>query len=251
MNRVEEGIYSYLEGDVNAAMKLLLSYLDEGGVPTGQVYYYLGMAHSDIGKHTDAGVYFHKALELEPNKSAYHYKLALVYSQLMLFQQAIPHLIKTLEQNPEHLLARITLGKIYFKNGDMQLAEEQFQYVTEISPDYANGFYEFGNSLYYQGYTQKAEKAFLRSVELNPNHLDAHYKLGRLSADIKDYGKATEYMRKAFTLGMDVLPFMSHFALVLLAANQREQAQKVLKMAEDMYPDAPEITKLSNLIKCE
>ncbi len=244
MDRVEAGINSYLEGDANGAIKLLASYLDGGGTPVGHIYYYLGLAHSDIGKHTEAGAYFQKALELEPEKGMYHYRLALVYAQMMLFQQAIPHLLKTLEQNPEHLRARVVLGGIYFKNGDMQHAAEQFFRVTEISPDYADGFYELGNSLYYQGKLPGAEKAFLRAVELNPGHRDAHYKLGRLYADMKNYGPATEHMRSAFKLGMDELPFLCHFALVLLAADQKEQAGKLLKMAEETYPGAPEIAKI-------
>ncbi|MDR0453347.1 MAG: tetratricopeptide repeat protein [Deferribacteraceae bacterium] len=248
MDIIDEGINSYLEGDVNRVIRLFTTYLENGGIPLGHIYYYLGMAYSNIGKHTEAGTYFNKALELEPEKGMYHYQLALVYAQLMLFQQAIPHLLKTLEQNPEHIFARVTLGKIYFKNGDMPLAAEHFRKITEISPDYADGFYELGNSLYYQGETPEAEKAFLRTVELNREHPDAYYKLGRLYAEAKDYERATEYMRSAFRLGMDSLPFLSHFALVLLAAGQKEQVMKLLKTAEETYPDSPEIVKIREML---
>ncbi|MDR2401640.1 MAG: tetratricopeptide repeat protein [Deferribacteraceae bacterium] len=248
MHRVQEGINAYLEGDVNTAIKLLTGYISDNLPPQGQAYYYLGLAHCVIGKNTEAGGYFSKALELEPEKGMYHYKLALVYSDLMLFEQAIPHLLKTLEQNPQHVRARFVLGTIYFKTGNLEKAVEEFLSITRLSPDFAQGYYELGQTLFYMGDTDRACGALKKAAELAPENRLYYYRLAQIYS-VSENG--TEEMlsnfEKAYELGMDDLPFLCHYIIALKGAGKKGEAEAILAKAEEIYPTRPELSALKEV----
>jgi tetratricopeptide (TPR) repeat protein len=171
------GINCYLEGDSNSAEKLLLDYISHEQSPQAGAFYYMGLLCDDAGKVAEAGSYFQRALELEPNKGLYHFRLGLVYSQLMLFERAIIHLERATELNPEHVRAYFLLGSIYLKNGDLANASANFRKVIRISPEYALAHYELGNALYYAGDTEGATKAFTAALELNSEIEGAKRKL--------------------------------------------------------------------------
>jgi tetratricopeptide (TPR) repeat protein len=250
MKRVQDGINAYLEGDVNTAIKNLLEYLDDGLPPQGLVYYYLGLAHCVIGKNTDAGAYFSKALELEPEKGMYHYKLALVYSDLMLFEQAIPHLLKTLEQNPQHVRAHYILGNIYFKIGDLEKALSEFNTVTEISPDFAQGYYELGQTFFHLGSAENARSAVGKAIEIDPSNKHYYHRLAQIYSRIENSAEEMlANLGKAYDLGMDDVAFFCHYIIALKSAGKEAQAEELLAKAEEIYPTHPEIAALKEVFK--
>lgn len=246
MNRLEEGINCYLSGDTNSAIKLLKDYLKDN--PSAQGYYYLGLAYSDIGKHTEAGSFFQEAIKLEPEKGIYHYRLAIVYERMMLFHQAIPHLEKTIAQNPEHVRAHFILGSIYMKNGDLQSAAERFRAVTRISPNYADGYHELGNSLYYAGDAAPAKEMYEKVLKLDPEHMDSHYKLGLIYSDEKMYDKALYHYDKAHAAGTGDMIFMTHYILTLADAGKKDRALQMLTELAEANPASREVARLKDAL---
>jgi tetratricopeptide (TPR) repeat protein len=248
MKRIQDGINAYLEGDVNMAIRCLKSYLDDSLPPQGQVYYYLGLAHCIIGKNTEAGGYFSKALELEPEKGMYHYKLALVYADLMLFEQAVPHLLKTLEQNPGHARAHYILGGIYFKIGDLEKAVQEFTIVTGISPDFASGYYELGQTFFHLGAASEARAALEKAIGIDPSNKLYYYRLAQIYSLMENgTEKMLSNLARAYELGMDDIPFLCHYIIALSSAGQNAQAEELLAKTEESYPTHPEVAALKEV----
>ena len=241
MNQLEEGINRYLEGDVNGAIKTLKEYALK--YSNAQAYYYLGLAHVDIGKNDSAGVYFQKALDLEPDSGIYNYHLGVIYFEMMLFPQAINHLIKAIEINPEHVRAHLILGNVYFKNGELDNAASMYEKVIKISPHYAPAYYELGNSKYYKGDMTGAKEAYLKSVNLSETS-ETLYKLALIFIKEENYSLSMAYMLKAIEKdSLGITKLLNYISL--LKNSSPESVSKFIQVIEksDISPDDLETLK--------
>lgn len=237
MNKLEEGINCYLEGDVNSAVKILKEYISK--YSNAQAYYYLGLAHIDIGRSDSAGVYFQKAIEIEPNNGIYNYQLGVIYFEMMLFSQAINHLKKAIEINPEHVRAHLILGNVYFKNGELDNAISTYEKVITISPHYAPAYYELGNSKYYKGDIKGAKEAYLKSVNLSET-TDTLHKLALIFIKEENYSLSMAYMLKAIEKdSLGITKLLNYISM--LKNSSQESASKFMQVIEKSNIDSDEL----------
>jgi tetratricopeptide (TPR) repeat protein len=201
------------------------------------------LAYGDLGKNREAGDFLKQALEIEPNNGIYHYRLALIYINLMLFQFAIPHLLETIKQNPEHVRAHFILAGTYFKNGALEQAASEYKKVIALSPEYALAHFELGKSLFYMGKLEEAKSAIDKAISLSPEKY-FYQKLAEIYALEGNNQAVLKYMKLAYEQGVDDLPFLYRYVLALIDASDIEGTKKILGVLEENFPTAPELIML-------
>jgi protein O-mannosyl-transferase len=99
------------------------------------LYYYDGIALSEIGKTETAIEKFLIAIRLDPVYVEPRYSLGLLYVKKTDFADAISQFQDILRQNPRHIGALLNLAKIYSQLGQRTVAREYLATLLNISPD--------------------------------------------------------------------------------------------------------------------
>jgi tetratricopeptide (TPR) repeat protein len=108
------------------------------------------------------------------------YNLALKFTELRLFDQAIEVAQEAVEAGPGVAKGHILLGFLYLEMKEANKAEEEFTRALEIAPGSRDAQTGIGGVLIMRGELDRAIEVLTEAAELNPNPQMTYYELGRV-----------------------------------------------------------------------
>ncbi len=211
---------------VQAALKRLKTGDMYGGMSTlrqivrrdpryADAYFYMAMIYTEMDQYEIALRYAHKAVELDPEKGAYHNQagavlfrqekfrealeefrkaaqgklekdqekvwrnIGLMYEDLLDKDKAIGAFRKALEFAPQDAESHLALGKVYLDRNQLEEAIQEFTIAVQQEPKRGEAHALLGMSYSRGGRPQEAVEAFQRAIALDPKDKMAHYNLAQ------------------------------------------------------------------------
>ena len=148
----------------------------------GDVYYRLGNAYLDTGRHDDARRVYHRAIALDfEDKAEIHYRIGLVELASGNRPLARQHFETGLSIRPDHLDALKQLSEMAREDGDHDRAHAYLEKVLEADPEDAQTCADLGDLNQALGRREQAIKWWLKATEVDPEGEAAEYAREKLS----------------------------------------------------------------------
>ncbi len=144
--------------------------------------YNLGALLQDRGALDEAGLYYRKALEIEPANATARNSLATVLILRDHLPEAISELRAALNADPNYLNARYNLARTLAASGDLAGAESEYSAFLRQKPDDANAQAALGAVCFAQKKYPDALTHLQTAAQLNPNDADVQANLGTVLA---------------------------------------------------------------------
>jgi tetratricopeptide (TPR) repeat protein len=101
-------------------------------------HFFLGVIYSQLEDWEEALTYFKKTVELSPTSAQGYLGLGITYNILGFNNRAMQALKKAVLINPEFAQARHALALCYLRNGDRVSALEEYKILRGLDPDLAD-----------------------------------------------------------------------------------------------------------------
>jgi protein O-GlcNAc transferase len=137
-----------------------------------------GVALAQQGRMDDAGHYFQRALQIQPEDADAHNNLGIVLAQQGKFDEALAHYHEALRLKPGFLPALNNLAIALHRQGKLDEACAFYQQVLLMEPDHAHAQNNWGVALLEQERLDEAAECFHKTLRLQPGLADVHYNLG-------------------------------------------------------------------------
>jgi tetratricopeptide (TPR) repeat protein len=178
------------------------------GIPrqeAAEVYYNLGNAYFELGRHSEAVTAYQHALELDTSLTRASYNLARVYLDTNKFEEAFDVLERLLEQDPENAVLLEALAWGRHLTGDDEEALRIYESILSRNDQNKNALYNGGIILWNNEQLEEAEEYLLRLYDITPGKEDLLLALGRLESELENHLLASEFL-EAYTAkqGADV-----------------------------------------------
>ena len=111
---------------------------------TAEYWFYLGIAHADLGKHQEAIESFKQAIRLDPDDADAHLNLGAAYGELGKWKESIKSFKQALRIDPDYAKAHYNLGTAYHNTGKYKDAIESYKQAIKIDPDDARAHNNLG-----------------------------------------------------------------------------------------------------------
>jgi tetratricopeptide (TPR) repeat protein len=215
----------------------------------------------------------------------YYHNLAIGYSKLRMWDDAIPLYEDSIKLNPYFAMNRYFLGNVYndrWQPGDAQKALAKYEEVLKMAPNYVMIHYQQGVVYQKMGAYREALEEFGQALKLDPVYSQTYFRVGLIYIELKDLDKALFYFeesakleptmpdiyinianvyflqnkiaeaeanyQKALSLDSNNLNGHRNLAMLYLRTNRKSEALREFKAARQLAPNDPEITKVINSI---
>ena len=161
---------------------LSIKYLEEsieGGYTGDDVFEYLGLLYSRLGKYEESADYYNKAIAEKPTDMLY-LVLAQTYYQLGDIEKAEEYLIWALNKTDDFSVeqkARYLLGNIFIEKEEYLKAEKEYRKILEKNDKAADAHYYLGDIYEKLGDSAKARYEWRKCLEIDSYHYGARLKL--------------------------------------------------------------------------
>ena len=184
----------------------------------------LGRAYYNLGRHKEAWEAFKQTIRIEPDFvfvfgnggpteievykevirlypdfARAHYGLAIKYTLLGMYKEAIEECKQAIRILPDYTEVYLELSGNYAILGmhregieALKKAIYLFKIQGRIGPDYAYAHFDLGLAYTDLGMYKEAIEAFKQTIMIIPNHVYAHYSLGIAYLKLNDKGSALE-----------------------------------------------------------
>lgn len=129
----------------------------------------------DAGKYEDAIKMFKEAQKLDPQSSAPQYEIALTYSVMKKYEDAIEILEKIKNKPDAEDSYWSLLGSCYDLDGDRDKAFEVYNAGIKKFPKSGRIYYELGATSYMDDNLEAALNYFEKGIEADPMHASNYY----------------------------------------------------------------------------
>lgn len=196
-----------------------------------------------------------QAVAQEPGNVAARFRLATLYIDNNMLDEAMAETEEVLKVYPNHSRALTIQGVAYLRKGDQDSALEQFERVIELhskvkfgafSQDLNNSTFFAGAILLEKGEYAKAAEDFRRALIFDNADADAHAGLGRALYEQGQYEEALAELTLASSFLPDEAEYHYYRALALEKTGNIEGAEEELELAlkcRDGYTEASEALK--------
>ncbi|QTA78245.1 bacteriophage T5/ORF172 and tetratricopeptide domains-containing protein [Desulfonema limicola] len=190
--------------------------------------------------------YYKKAIELDPNNSAFYNNLGCIYDRLNNSTAAINAYKKAIELDPGNAILFNNLGCNYGKLGLYRKAIDSFKESIQINPDFIKSYFDLGFSYGQLGVHKEAVKAFKIAIKINPNIAQLHYNLGYSYNKLNLHKEAIN----AFNNAVNVNPkyINAHYSLGIKYLNTDDKENALKKYKDLKKLDKHKAKELFNLI---
>jgi|DewCreStandDraft_4_1066084.scaffolds.fasta_scaffold01931_17 tetratricopeptide (TPR) repeat protein len=210
----KQGVYFSKTGNFKTAIenyKIALKYFDKNL----EALYFLGSSYYDSGDNENALKIFKQLEKLAPDYVLLHYKIAKIYNELGLYEEAIDEYKKMLKIDPYLKEALVELAYIYYNK--------------------KNRFDE-------------AEKIMLSAIEKYKDDSSLYSNLGNIYFMSKRLNEAIEYFKKAIAIKEDK-DYYYNLGCVYFTMNDSENAKFYLKKAQNLAPSDDRIKQMLQMIE--
>ncbi|MDQ7799233.1 MAG: tetratricopeptide repeat protein [Candidatus Edwardsbacteria bacterium] len=167
-----------------------------------------GYIFIEQGEYERAGLYYKRALQLDPeNKDIYH-GLGIVYESLGQWQKAEDSFKKSLELAPRSSSLRYNLAYLYHQRGDTAGAERQYQLAILSRPENIEAQLNLGMLYHQQGKLEKARRQYLRTLDIDGRIPEALFNLGILYRQKGWEDSSRLYLGRALKLKPDLIKLL-------------------------------------------
>ncbi len=148
--------------------------IDSGNNERADIYYYLGVIHSNTGDYQKSIGFFEKSLSLEYSDIVL-YLLALNYSKMGEPDKAIAVLSGLLESDDKKVAeeANLLSGELFFNKEEYDKALVFFDSVIGLNSDNYLAYYYKGEVAYNMNDPVAARSFWRKTLEINPSHIRA------------------------------------------------------------------------------
>jgi tetratricopeptide (TPR) repeat protein len=219
-----------------------------------RAHYQLGVLLGQAGETRAAEEQFRRAIQLKPDYSEAHYRLALTQIARPVdkldWTQAAAECRAALESRPDYPEALNLLGAALVSLNDVAHAIALFEHAIRLRPEYADAHFNLGMALEQTGQADAAIREYYRAVASRPAYAEVHSRLGKC---LLGAGKREE-ARQELMLALRINPDLpdAHYALARLyrAIDGGPKAQLELSQVAELESRrrlAAEATHLSNV----
>lgn len=244
------GIFLILMGHVTIAQKskkrkntqeIAPTELSEKDQRLTEQYFTEGEKYFILEDYTKSMAFFQKALEMDPENAAIHYKIAEIFAKNTEFDNALIHALKARESDPENKYYYLLLADIYTNKSDFDKATEVYEDLISKIPGNEEYLFQIAALYIYQQKYDEAlecydriEEKFGINEQITYQKQNILIKQGKLNEMIKEGEKLIE----AYPGEPD---YVADLASKLIANDRFEDAGNLLNQAVQDFPDNPMI----------
>jgi tetratricopeptide (TPR) repeat protein len=160
----------------------------------------IAVNHHQSGRLDEAGEYYHRVLESEPNNVNALHLYGLLAHERGDIPTALSRIGQAVALAPQSALFRFNLGLVQGDGGDLQAAAGSYQAAIALKPDFADAHNNLGLVDQKQGNGQEAVACFEAAVASQPDHVEALVNLGKARRDQARPADAQDCFEQALKL---------------------------------------------------
>ena len=196
----------------------------------------------------DIKAHFIKALKTDPNFSAAHLQLALLYQDEGDNQKVEDHFNLAIVSDGDQIHILEKRGGKLIKKFQFQNAKKQFMKAQDKRNHCAAVYYQ--QFIYFQNQEnttkQQASLEYARSqlekaLDLNYADSQSHFNLGKILSQMKDYKDAEQHFLSALDISPEFVDCMVEMANLKLKINQENEAKEYYFKAKEITPELKHI----------
>lgn len=214
--------------------------------PLAKSYTQLGLGYMREGELELAWRRLHRALEVEPNYSAAHNGMGVLYERLKQPSKAEEHYQRAVTLNPTDSSAQTNYGSFLCRQGRVEEAEQRFLQALKNSlyatPEiaYANA----GVCLQGDGQPEKAERYLRQALEINPRLSPALYSMAEIKLAAGSPLHARAYFQRYLEVGEQTPRALWLGIRIERQLGDREAVSSYSTRLRTRFPDAEETALL-------
>ena len=158
---------------------------------------------------------YNQVLKINPEFSAAHYNLGVLFKELGENQRAKDCYEKAIEINPNFVDAHYNLGLIFKRLNNYQKSKFYFETVIGIDPNYINAHKNLGVIFRNLGDFQKAINSYKNVIKIDRNQVDAYNNLGIIHADLGELKKAKNIFKKGIEIDPNNINLINNLSILL------------------------------------
>lgn len=211
--------------------------------------YFTGICLNNIGKFQGAMESFKKLQEIDPDHIPNKLKIAIVFYNLEMWDNAEKINRDILEKNPNYADVHFNLGLSLIHQGKAFEAAQSFKNALIINPNYINAKIKLGIAQACMGQFDNAFKNLNAIIKEHPNYADVHCLLGIIKEECSQTLEAIEHLKKAVSISPKFKNAQIKLILFYCKLGKIDIAKKQILEALSFYPDDKRLNCAQELIR--
>lgn len=228
--------------NVFSAILMLTSAGCDWGSPEKKIAKYRERAEHYVekGQYPEAIIEYQNIVQLDPNNSDIHYKLALAHLKLgniPSLQGAFAELTRTVELDKTNIDAQLKLGELYLLGNEPTKARERAEIILASAPQNSESLMLRGRSLINETRYQEGIAELKKAIELDPKTMSSYVSLARAYFATKNLQAAEAILNQALTVDPRSLEIILALGDFRNSTGKPDQAETMYKRALETAPE--------------
>ncbi|HEX8474689.1 MAG TPA: tetratricopeptide repeat protein [Pyrinomonadaceae bacterium] len=189
-----------------------------------------------LNRLNEAWQVFERLHREQPQEAGYLYALAVARLMNGEPEQAQTLINRYIELKPKDARGHFVLGASLFTRQHLKDARVALEQSIALKP-YADAEYYMGRIAHSEGDTDEAVRWLERALASDPRHASAHVTLGIIRARQKNFEAARAALERGLELNPKDVSAPYQLGLVYTRLGERERAQKMFALAEQLRKD--------------
>ena len=160
----------------------------------------------------------------------------ILFNNRQMSSQALEAFLRTVELDPENSDGHRRLAIAYGAAGQVDKAVAEYRRAIALDPAYHRNHQSFGAFYFHRGEYPEALKHFQKAVELAPQEAATHYALATAFTEMGQFSAAEAELRNALLLGESPV-ILNNLGVNLLYQRREQEAIPYLMRALEKYPE--------------
>ena len=199
--------------------------------------YFIGICLNNIGDFQNALASFKIIQEIEPWNIPNKIKMAIMFQNMEMWNDAEELYRKLLEENSNFADIHFYLGLSFMGQGRTYDAAESFKNALDINPEYIAARIKLGVTQICLGQYDKAFAHLNIIIKQNPEYADVYYIMSIIKEERNETHEAVKYLQKALDISPKYKNALVKLIICYCQLGQIDSAQKQIKEALSYYPD--------------
>jgi tetratricopeptide (TPR) repeat protein len=197
----------------------------------------LGVVAYQLGRLDDAAASIGQSLLLDPKNADYLVNLGLVFQAQGKLDEAITSYREALQQKPGSAEALNNLGSALLNQDKLDEAEACYRQALRLNPSYAKVHNNLGLVLARQDKLTDALSCYRQAIALKPDYSDAFTNLGNVQRERRDLDGAVASYQQTLRLEPNHVGAQYSMGIALTEMGRLEEALTCFKQSLRLMPD--------------